>query len=85
MPRARAAPDTDIVDSTVRAREMGDKPWRELLQAHDATVRREMARFRGSEVKCLGDGFLILFDGPARAAAETLRVQAADGGFGRCD
>ncbi len=58
---------TDIVDSTLQAREMGDKAWRELLQAHDATVRREMARFRGSEVKSLGDGFLILFDGPARA------------------
>jgi class 3 adenylate cyclase/pimeloyl-ACP methyl ester carboxylesterase len=58
---------TDIVDSTLRAREMGDKAWRELLQGHDATVRREMARFRGSEVKSLGDGFLILFDGPARA------------------
>jgi pimeloyl-ACP methyl ester carboxylesterase/class 3 adenylate cyclase len=58
---------TDIVDSTLRAREMGDKAWRELVQAHDATVRREMARFRGSEVKSLGDGFLILFDGPARA------------------
>jgi class 3 adenylate cyclase len=58
---------TDIVDSTLRARELGDKAWRELLQAHDATVRREMARFRGSEVKSLGDGFLILFDGPARA------------------
>jgi class 3 adenylate cyclase/pimeloyl-ACP methyl ester carboxylesterase len=58
---------TDIVDSTERARECGDKPWRELLQAHDATIRREIARFRGSEVKSLGDGFLILFDGPARA------------------
>jgi pimeloyl-ACP methyl ester carboxylesterase/class 3 adenylate cyclase len=58
---------TDIVGSTVRAREMGDKAWRELLQAHDATVRREIARFRGTEVKSLGDGFLVLFDGPARA------------------
>jgi pimeloyl-ACP methyl ester carboxylesterase/class 3 adenylate cyclase len=74
---ARAAPGsrsvlatilfTDIVDSTSRASEMGDKAWRELLQAHDATVRREVARFRGNEVKSLGDGFLILFDGPARA------------------
>jgi class 3 adenylate cyclase len=58
---------TDIVDSTTRANELGDKAWRELLQAHDATVRREVARFRGNEVKSLGDGFLILFDGPARA------------------
>ena len=58
---------TDIVDSTSRASELGDKAWRELLEAHDATVRREVARFRGSEVKSLGDGFLMLFDGPARA------------------
>jgi class 3 adenylate cyclase/pimeloyl-ACP methyl ester carboxylesterase len=58
---------TDIVGSTLRASELGDVAWRELLQAHDATVRREIARFRGSEVKCTGDGFLILFDGPARA------------------
>jgi pimeloyl-ACP methyl ester carboxylesterase/class 3 adenylate cyclase len=58
---------TDIVDSTVRAGEIGDKAWRELLQAHDATIRREIARFRGSEVKATGDGFLVLFDGPARA------------------
>jgi len=39
---------TDIVDSTFRARELGDKAWRELLHAHDATVRREMARFRAA-------------------------------------
>ena len=58
---------TDVVDSTSRASELGDKGWRELLEAHDATIRREVARFRGSEVKSLGDGFLILFDGPARA------------------
>jgi class 3 adenylate cyclase/pimeloyl-ACP methyl ester carboxylesterase len=58
---------TDIVDSTSRASELGDVSWRKLLQAHDATVRREIARFRGNELKSTGDGFLILFDGPARA------------------
>ncbi len=58
---------TDIVDLTSRAHELGDKAWRDLLRAHDATVRREIVRFRGSEVKSLGDGFLVLFDGPARA------------------
>src|SRR5262249_23437573 len=58
---------TDVVNSTVEARELGDKAWRELLQAHDATIRRELARFRGTEVKSLGDGFLSLFDGPGRA------------------
>jgi len=58
---------TDIVASTERARELGDRRWRELLQAHDATVRREIMRFRGNEVKSTGDGFLADFDGPARA------------------
>ena len=58
---------TDIVGSTDHARELGDKAWRGLLEAHDTTVRREIARFRGTEVKTLGDGFLAIFDGPARA------------------
>jgi pimeloyl-ACP methyl ester carboxylesterase len=58
---------TDIVDSTVRAEAAGDRAWRDLLQAHDAAVRKELARFRGHEVKTLGDGFLATFDGPARA------------------
>src|SRR5262245_221222 len=58
---------TDVVDSTARASELGDCAWRELLQAHDATVRREIVRFHGTEVRSLGDGFLVLFDGPAQA------------------
>jgi class 3 adenylate cyclase len=58
---------TDIVDSTKRASELGDRRWRELLDQHDRLLRREIARFRGREVKTLGDGFLATFDGPARA------------------
>jgi pimeloyl-ACP methyl ester carboxylesterase len=58
---------TDIVDSTKRAEAIGDKRWRALLDAHNSTVRRELARFRGTEVKTLGDGFLATFDGPGRA------------------
>jgi pimeloyl-ACP methyl ester carboxylesterase len=58
---------TDIVDSTRRAAELGDRQWRELLDHHDQTVREQLARFRGHEVKNLGDGFLAIFDGPARA------------------
>jgi pimeloyl-ACP methyl ester carboxylesterase len=57
----------DIVDSTRRADTTGDLAWRDLLEAHDKTVRRELFRFRGKEVKSLGDGFLATFDGPARA------------------
>jgi class 3 adenylate cyclase/dienelactone hydrolase len=58
---------TDIVDSTKRAAELGDRQWRALLNRHDTAVRAQIARFRGHEVKSLGDGFLATFDGPARA------------------
>ena len=57
----------DIVGSTERAAELGDARWRELLAAHQVAVRRELRRFRGREVKTLGDGCLATFDGPARA------------------
>jgi class 3 adenylate cyclase len=57
---------TDIVDSTATAARMGDGDWHRLLDAHDRVVRRELARFRGVEVKTTGDGFLAAFDGPAR-------------------
>jgi class 3 adenylate cyclase len=58
---------TDIVESTRKVSELGDRRWRELLSEHDAIVRRELERFRGHEVKTVGDGFLATFDGPARA------------------
>ncbi len=58
---------TDIVDSTKRASDLGDRRWRTLLDQHDDLVRREISRLRGREVKTLGDGFLATFDGPARA------------------
>src|SRR4051794_1334137 len=60
---------TDIVDSTQRAAELGDRRWRELLDRHDDLVRGALARFGGREVKTTGDGFLAAFDGPARAVA----------------
>jgi pimeloyl-ACP methyl ester carboxylesterase len=58
---------TDIVDSTRRAAELGNRGWLELLVAHHAAVRRELERFRGNEVDTAGDGFFATFDGPARA------------------
>jgi pimeloyl-ACP methyl ester carboxylesterase len=58
---------TDIVGSTARAAELGDRRWRDLLSTHDAAVRHELERFRGREVDTAGDGFLAAFDGPARA------------------
>ena len=57
---------TDIVDSTRQAAEAGDRGWRELIERHDELTRRQLDRFRGQEVKTLGDGFLATFDGPAR-------------------
>ena len=57
---------TDIVGSTERARELGDRRWRDLVDEHHATVRRELERFRGREVDTAGDGFFATFDGPAR-------------------
>jgi class 3 adenylate cyclase len=58
---------TDIVDSTARAAELGDKAWRELLDRHDALVTRALERHRGRKVNPTGDGVLAIFDGPARA------------------
>jgi pimeloyl-ACP methyl ester carboxylesterase len=58
---------TDIVGSTDRARELGDRRWRDLLERHNNVVRRDLERFRGVEVDTAGDGFFATFDGPARA------------------
>jgi class 3 adenylate cyclase len=58
---------TDLVGSTKRAAELGDRSWRDLLERHNALVRRELERFRGVEVDTAGDGFFARFDGPARA------------------
>ncbi|MCX6363709.1 MAG: adenylate/guanylate cyclase domain-containing protein [Actinobacteria bacterium] len=58
---------TDIVGSTARAAELGDARWQEFLERHHKTVRALLARYRGIEVKTMGDGFLATFDGPARA------------------
>jgi class 3 adenylate cyclase/pimeloyl-ACP methyl ester carboxylesterase len=58
---------TDIADSTQTTASMGDRGWSELLDRHDAMVRRQLDRYRGREIKHTGDGFLATFDGPARA------------------
>lgn len=67
---------TDIVQSTERAASLGDQRWRSLLDAHDHSVRNELNRSRGREIKHTGDGFLASFDGPARAiqCAKAIRV-----------
>jgi class 3 adenylate cyclase/pimeloyl-ACP methyl ester carboxylesterase len=74
---------SDIVDSTRRAAELGDRRWRELLESVERGVVRELQRFRGRAVKTMGDGFLATFDGPARAirCATAIR-EAAKSQFG---
>jgi pimeloyl-ACP methyl ester carboxylesterase len=57
---------TDIVGSTEKAANLGDHRWRDLLENHHSTIRRNLARFRGHEVKTTGDGIFATFDGPAR-------------------
>jgi class 3 adenylate cyclase/pimeloyl-ACP methyl ester carboxylesterase len=68
---------TDIVDSTRHAAEMGDRDWHALLDAHDAIVRSQLARFRGREVNTSGDGFLAMFDGPQRAIRCAMAIRDA--------
>ncbi|OBA85486.1 hydrolase [Mycobacteriaceae bacterium 1482268.1] len=68
---------TDIVDSTRRAAALGDRDWHALLDAHDAVVRSQLARFRGREVNTSGDGFLAMFDGPQRAIRCAVAIRDA--------
>jgi class 3 adenylate cyclase len=73
---------TDIVGSTAKATQMGDKAWKELLARHYERVRLELDRFRGNEIKTTGDGFQAIFDGAARAvrcAESVCRVARLDG------
>jgi class 3 adenylate cyclase len=75
---------TDIVDSTRIASEFGTRRWTQLLDQHDALVRRHLERFGGRAIKSTGDGVLATFDGPARAmrCACALRDAAQSLGIG---
>src|SRR4030095_4404597 len=68
---------TDIVGSTEKATSLGDQAWRDLLVRHHALVRRQIAHFRGREIGTAGDGFLALFDGPARGVRCGLAIRDA--------
>jgi class 3 adenylate cyclase len=68
---------TDIVGSTTRAAELGDRAWAELLSRHHAAVRSELERFRGREIDTAGDGFFATFDGPARAVGCAVAIRDA--------
>ena len=73
---------TDIVGSTERSSALGDRGWQNLLSDHDRIVRGLVARYRGREIKTLGDGFLATFDGPARAVRCALAITHAVRGLG---
>ena len=64
---------TDIVGSTEKACELGDRRWTQLLERHNQVLRAMLARYRGTEVNTAGDGFLATFDGPARAVRAPVR------------
>jgi pimeloyl-ACP methyl ester carboxylesterase len=66
---------TDIVGSTERAAELGDRAWKELLEKHHAIVREQLRTFRGEEVDTAGDGFLATFDGPGRAIRAAVAIR----------
>jgi class 3 adenylate cyclase len=68
---------TDIVDSTKRAAELGDRNWREVVERHHATVRTLLRRYRGAEIDTSGDGFFASFDGPARAVRCAMAISDA--------
>jgi class 3 adenylate cyclase len=65
---------TDLVGSTAKVAELGDRAGRELVERHHASVRALLERYRGTEVDTAGDGFFATFDGPARGH----RVRASD-------
>jgi pimeloyl-ACP methyl ester carboxylesterase len=73
---------TDIVGSTERAVQLGDREWRDLLDSHHLLVRRALESWRGVEVDTAGDGFLATFDGPARAIRCACAIRDAVRGLG---
>ena len=74
---------TDLVGSTAKAAELGDRGWRDLLADHHARIRCELTRYRGVELDTAGDGFFARFDGPARAirCAAAIRASLAELGL----
>jgi class 3 adenylate cyclase len=73
---------TDIVGSTPKLVELGDRGWRELLDRHDIAVRRQLDRFSGREVGSTGDGFFATFDGPGRAVQCACAIRDAVAALG---
>ncbi len=72
----------DIVSSTERAAQLGDRAWRDLLESYYGVARREVAQFRGREIDTAGDGFFATFDGPARAIRSACAIRDAAASIG---
>ena len=72
----------DIVNSTERAAQLGDRAWRDLLESYYGAARREVAQFRGREIDTAGDGFFAAFDGPARAIRSACAIRDAAASIG---
>jgi class 3 adenylate cyclase len=72
---------TDIVDSTALAERLGDRRWIDVLGAHNALVREQVANHGGTEVKAQGDGFLVVFSSARRAILAAVDVQRALAGY----
>jgi hypothetical protein len=72
---------TDLVGSTAKAAELGDRRWRDLLEQHHTRIRQQLSEFRGLELDTAGDGFFARFDGPVRSAAprRSARPSASSG------
>jgi class 3 adenylate cyclase len=73
---------TDIVESTTRAAELGDRQWRDLLDQHNRLVRAQIERFKGREIATTGDGFLATFDGPGQGVRCAVAIQDAVSSLG---
>jgi pimeloyl-ACP methyl ester carboxylesterase len=73
---------TDIVGSTERAAELGDRRWHNLLQKYHDLAQRQIDRFRGRRVGTAGDSVLALFDGPARAVSCACAIRDGVRGLG---
>jgi class 3 adenylate cyclase len=73
---------TDIVESTTRAAEVGDRQWRDLLDQHHRLVRTQLERFKGREIATTGDGFFAAFDGPGQAVRCALAIRDAVSSLG---
>jgi pimeloyl-ACP methyl ester carboxylesterase/class 3 adenylate cyclase len=73
---------TDLVGSTAKAAELGDRGWRDLLEQHHTRIRQQLSQFRGVELDTAGDGFFARFDGPARAIRCATAIREAVEGIG---